>query len=61
MYYVNISYLLVITDIKLQFSFRKTLISKCFFMRFLSPSHNIPHKEKILSTNACDAGALIRS
>ena len=40
---------------------RNTRISKDFVVRFLQPSEGRPQTEKMHSTKACDAGALIRS
>jgi hypothetical protein len=43
------------------FSFKKTLISSEVFIRLRLPVVSIPQREKILSTYACEAGAVSRS
>ena len=43
------------------FNFKKTLISRDFCILFRLPVVNIPHREKIRSTYACEAGAVNKS
>lgn len=52
----QLQYLSVYAVHKCLFSFINTLISKLLVSLFLRPEVSQPHKEKILSTNACDAG-----